>query len=59
MKIATEYKKWMNDAKFVRTETGRHHPCNFNVYNVQYQGQIIEFKTMVTSEENLYTMRII
>lgn len=59
MKIATEYKKWMNDAKFVRTEAGRHHPCNFNVYNVQYQGQIIEFKTMVTSEENLYTMRII
>lgn len=59
MKIATEYRTWMKKAIFVRSEIGRHHPCTFNVYNVQYQGQILEFKTMVTIEENLYTMRLI
>ena len=59
MKTATEFKTWLPKATKVRTETGRHHPCNFNVYTVDYMGQTIEFKTMVTTEENLYVMKFI
>lgn len=59
MKTAIEYKKWLPSAAKIRTETGRHHPCNFNVYTVKYLGETIEFKTMVTTEENLYVMKFI
>lgn len=59
MKTAVEFQKWLPKATKVRTETGRHHPCDFNVYTVEYMGQNIEFKTMVTTEENLYVMRFI
>ena len=49
----------MPKAEFVRTEPGRHHSYPFNVYQVEYKGHRIEFKTKITDAEYLYTMRLL
>ena len=59
LKTATEFHKWMPDAKLVRMEQGRHHKCMFSVYHVTYQGQNIEFKCKVTDGELAYIMKFI
>lgn len=59
MLLAMKADEWLPDAKFVRTEQGRHHQFNFNVYSAQINGVKIECKAKVTSGEILYTMRII
>lgn len=59
LKTATEFHKWIPNAKLVRMEQGRHHNCQFSVYNVDYQGQNIEFKCKVTDGELVYMMKFI
>lgn len=59
LKTTTEFRKWLPKATKTRTERGRHHPCDFYVYTVEYQGQTIEFKTKVGAEELLYIMKFI
>lgn len=59
LKTATEFKKWLPQATLVRTEEGRHHNFQFSVYQVEYQGQRIEFKCKKTDGELLYMMKFI
>ena len=59
LKTATEFKKWLPQATLVRTEEGRHHNFQFSVYQVEYQGQLIEFKCKKTDGELLYMMKFI
>lgn len=59
LKTATEFHKWIPNAKLVRMEQGRHHNCQFSVYQVDYQGQNIEFKCKVTDGELVYMMKFI
>lgn len=59
LKTATEFHKWIPNAKLVRMEQGRHHNCQFSVYHVDYQGQSIEFKCKVTDGELVYMMKFI
>lgn len=59
LKTTTEFRKWLPKATKIGEENGRHHPCKFYVYTVEYQGQNIQFKTKVGEEELLYIMRFI
>lgn len=59
MLLAMRIDEWLPNAKFLRTEQGRHHQFKFNVYSAQIDGITIECKAKVTSGEILYTMRII
>lgn len=59
LKTATEFEQWLPNAIRTRIEQGRHHPFNFSVYQVEYKGQIIEFKCKMTDGEILYMMKFI
>ena len=53
LKTATEFGQWLPNAIRTRIEQGRHHPFNFSVYQVEYKGQIIEFKCKMTEFSDL------
>lgn len=57
MTLAIQFNNWMPEAKFIKTETGIHHACNFDVYKATYNGRTIEFK----AKDNgyVYSMRIL
>ena len=59
LKTATEFEQWLPNAIRTGIEQGRHHPFNFSVYQVEYKGQIIEFKCKMTDGEILYMMKFI
>jgi SPP1 gp7 family putative phage head morphogenesis protein len=59
LKTATEFKEWVPKATRIRIEQGNHHNFQFSVYQVEYQGQVIEFKCKITEGELLYTMKFI
>lgn len=59
LRTATDFSRWIPDAILDRTEAGRHHNYDFNVYKVTYQGQTIEFKCKVTDGELLYMMKFV
>lgn len=59
LKTATEFEKWIPNAIRTRIERGRHHSFNFSVYQVEYKGQIIEFKCKMTDGEILYMMKFL
>jgi hypothetical protein len=59
IKTALDVKNWISGATFVRKEAGKHHDCFFNVYQAEYNGKKIEFKTKLTDGEILYTMRLL
>lgn len=59
MLLAMKAGEWLPEAEFIRTEQGRHHQFNFNVYSAQIAETRIECKTKITSGEILYNMRII
>lgn len=59
LKTATEFEKWVPNAIRTRIERGRHHSFNFSVYQVEYKGQIIEFKCKMTDGEILYMMKFL
>ena len=46
-------------AEFVRVEKGIHHNFNFKVFIANVEGVYVECKVKMTSENILYTMRII
>lgn len=59
LKTATEFEQWLPNAIRTGIEQGRHHPFNFSVYQVEYKGQIIEFKCKMTDGEILYMMKFL
>lgn len=59
IQVALNIKDWLPSGKFVRKEQGKHHDCFFNVYQAEYNGKKIEFKTKLTDGEILYTMRLL
>ncbi|MCQ2359966.1 MAG: minor capsid protein [Paludibacteraceae bacterium] len=59
MKLVTQVKQWLPKATKVREEAGKHHPFNFSVYSVTFNGYTIEFKTKLTDGEILYIMKIL
>lgn len=60
METATHAKEWIPKATLVKeNEPGIHHPYPFNVYEVEWQGRFIQFKTKCLPGEPLYTMRFI
>lgn len=59
MDYATRFDQWMGNATFVRIEHGKHHNCEFIVYEASWDNNTIEFKVMVTNVGYLvYNMRI-
>lgn len=58
MQTATHVAEWLPAAKLVRTEKGRHHDCEFHVFETEYKGKKIQAKAKVTSNIFLYTMRL-
>lgn len=58
IQTAFKVKEWLPKGTFLRKEPGKHHDCFFNVYQVEYDGKKIEFKTKLTDGEILYTMRL-
>ena len=58
LEIAKQYKTWMQKAKFIRQEAGKHHAFSFNVYEAKVNNLTIEIKTKQTTEEILYNIRI-
>lgn len=56
MAVAIQFNDWMPEARYVRTEVGIHHHCNFDVYNATFNGRTIVFKTK--DNGNVYSMRI-
>ena len=59
MRLATRIEEWFPAAEFVRKEKGKHHKFDFNVFVANIEGIRVECKTKITSENILYTMRII
>lgn len=59
IQIATNANEWFPSATFNRIEDGIHHKFQFKVFNATYQGRKIECKVKLTSENILYTMRIL
>ena len=47
------------NAKFERIENGKHHKFQFKVFSATFQGKQIECKAKLTSENILYTMRLL
>lgn len=59
MQMATKINEWISTARYVRTETGRHHDFNFRVYEVEVDGQTIELKAKVTEGIIVYLMKLL
>ncbi|MBP3405358.1 MAG: hypothetical protein J6N18_04590, partial [Kiritimatiellae bacterium] len=59
MRLATEVNEWIGNARYIRTEPGRHHDFNFNVYEVEVAGQRIELKAKATEGLILYLMKLL
>lgn len=58
MQIAFEFEKWAKKLKYVGTELGRHHDCEFRVYEVIYTGKRIELKAKDTEGFIAYMIRV-
>lgn len=59
MDLSTKINLWLPTASMVGVETGKHHACNFLVYEASYEGVTIQCKVKDQSEKIVYTMRII
>jgi hypothetical protein len=59
MEMATHIGEWIVEATHQRTEVGRHHNFNFEVFTVSYQGKNIEFKAKCTDGLIVYLMRLL
>ena len=53
------FKKWIPQAIRIYTEKGRHHPCDFSVYETTWNGVKIQFKCKMTDGEIIYNMEFI
>lgn len=59
MRLATKAEYWIPDAKYIRNEAGRHHSCQFKVFEADIDGVTIEFKVKINPTELImYNMRI-
>lgn len=58
MELATKVDLWLPSAALVGTEAGKHHTCNFLVYEASFKGVTIECKVKDQAEKMVYTMRI-
>ena len=58
MDIATHIADWLPNANLRRIESGRHHDCDFRVYEAEYDGETIECKVKDVPERFVYMMRI-
>lgn len=59
MEMATQIGEWIAEATHQRTEVGRHHDFNFEVFTVPFKGKTIEFKAKCTEGLIVYLMRIL
>lgn len=59
IQIAADVNEWFPTATFDRIEEGNHHDFQFKVFHATYQGKRIECKAKLTSENILYTMRLL
>lgn len=59
MQIATRINEWLASARHIRTEMGRHHDCDFRVYEIEVDGKVIELKAKVTDGLIAYMMRLL
>ena len=59
IQIAADVNEWFPTAIFDRIEDGNHHDFQFKVFHATYQGKRIECKAKLTSENILYTMRLL
>lgn len=48
--IAMEFEKWMPQLSTYTTEPGRHHDCDFAVFQTTFEGNRIEFKAMILND---------
>lgn len=59
MQMATRITEWIYEARYVRTEAGRHHDYDFRVYEIDVAGQKIELKAKVTEGFIAYLMKLL
>ena len=59
MEMATLVSEWIKDAHHIRTEPGRHHNYDFEVFKATHDGKDIEFKAKATDGLIVYCMRLI
>ena len=59
MEMATHIGEWIAEATHQRTEVGRHHDFNFEVFTAPFKGKTIEFKAKCTEGLIVYLMRIL
>lgn len=59
MQMATRITEWISEARYVRTEAGRHHDYDFRVYEIDVAGQKIELKAKVTEGFIAYLMKLL
>lgn len=59
LQVAANVNDWFPNAKFERIENGKHHKFQFKVFHATFQGKQIECKAKLTSENILYTMRLL
>lgn len=59
MQMATRINEWIYNARYVRTEAGRHHDYDFRVYEIDVAGQKIELKAKVTEGFIAYMMKLL
>ena len=59
MEMATHIGEWATEARHLRTESGRHHEFDFEVFTVSFEGKEIEFKAKCTDGLIVYLMKIL
>ncbi len=59
IQVAINIDEWFPSAEFVGIEEGKHHNFQFKVFHATYKGKRIECKAKLTSENILYTMRLL
>ena len=59
MDLATKIDLWLPSASLIGIEVGKHHPCDFLVYESHFNGVVIQCKVKNTEEKIAYAMRVI
>jgi SPP1 gp7 family putative phage head morphogenesis protein len=59
VEASMHFREWVSQATRITVESGIHHPFDFSVYRVTWNGKNIEFKCKLTDGELLYNMTFI
>lgn len=59
VEASMHFREWVSQATRITVESGIHHPFDFSVYRVNWNGRDIEFKCKLTDGELLYNMTFI